>query len=476
MPKNFLWGGAVAAHQLEGAWDEDGKGPSVADVMTAGSVDKPREITHGVKKGKNYPNHSAIDFYHHYKEDIKLMAEMGFKCFRTSIAWTRIFPNGDDAEPNEAGLKFYDDLFAECHKYGIEPVVTLAHFEMPYHLVEKYGGFTNRKTIEFYLRFAETCFKRYKDSVKYWMTFNEIDNQSDYKNPFSVMTNSGYFVDEQENPEASMFQAAHYELVASAKAVVMGHKINPDFEIGCMINFTPFYPDSAAPEDVLLAQRVMQFRSWFSDVHCWGEYPKAVEAYIERHGYRKDITEEDRKALRKGTVDYVGFSYYSSQDVSADKMPLGDDKIDIPAVSIANKHLEQTDWNWTIDPQGLRWALNYLTDRYHKPLFIVENGMGAYDKVEEDGAIHDPYRIDYLRKHIIAMERAVALDGVDLMGYTPWGCIDLVSAGTGQMSKRYGFIYVDKDDNGNGTLKRSKKDSFYWYKDVIASDGVDLGD
>ncbi|CCI81336.1 6-phospho-beta-glucosidase [Lactobacillus hominis] len=475
MPKGFLWGGAVAAHQLEGAWNEDGKGVSVADVMTAGSVDKPREITHGVKEGKNYPNHSAIDFYHHYKEDIKLMAEMGFKCFRTSIAWTRIFPNGDDKEPNEAGLKFYDDLFAECHKYGIEPVITLAHFEMPYHLVEKYGGFTNRKVIDFYVRFAETCFKRYKDSVKYWMTFNEIDNQADWAGKFQTMTNSGYFVDEQENPEATMFQAAHYELVASAIAVIKGHQINPNFKIGCMINFTPFYPATSDPEDVLLAQRVMQFRSWFSDVHCWGEYPKAVEAYIERHGYRKDITEEDRQVLKDGTVDYVGFSYYSSNNVSADTMTIDDDKIDIPAVTIANKYLKQTDWNWTIDPKGLRWALNFLTDRYHKPLFIVENGMGAYDKVEADGSIHDPYRIDYLREHIIAMERAVEFDGVDLMGYTPWGCIDLVSAGTGQMSKRYGFIYVDKDDDGKGTLKRSRKDSFYWYKNVIASNGEDLG-
>ena len=473
LPKDFLWGGAVAAHQLEGAWNEDGKGVSVADVMTVGSATQPREITHGVLPGKNYPNHEAIDFYHHYKEDIKLMAEMGFKCFRTSIAWTRIFPNGDDAEPNEAGLKFYDDLFDECHKYGIEPVITLSHFEMPYHLVEEYGGFTNRKTIDFFVKFATTCFNRYKNKVKYWMTFNEIDNQSEFNNPFLTMTNSGYFVDEQENPEAAMFQAAHYELVASALAVKEGKKINPDFQIGCMINFTPYYPDTSNPDDMLLAQRANQLRSWFSDVQCNGEYPKAIEAYIERNGFRPDITAEDRIVLKEGTVDYIGFSYYASRNVSASKVKI-DDLHDIDQAVVPNKYLKTTDWGWTIDPKGLRWSLNFLTDRYHKPLFIVENGMGAFDKVEADGAIHDSYRIDYLRKHIEQMEKAVNLDGVDLMGYTPWGCIDLVSAGTGQMDKRYGFIYVDKNDQGEGTLKRMKKDSFYWYQKVIKSNGEDL--
>ncbi|MGX5376929.1 6-phospho-beta-glucosidase [Ligilactobacillus sp. LYQ135] len=474
MPKDFLWGGAVAAHQLEGAWQEGGKGASVADVMTVGSNTKPREITHSVLPGKNYPNHDAIDFYHHYKEDIKLFAEMGFKCFRTSIAWTRIFPNGDEEQPNEAGLKFYDDLFDECHKYGIEPIITLSHFEMPYYLVEKYGGFTNRKTIDFFVKFAKTCFNRYKDKVKYWMTFNEINNQSEYKNPFLTMTNSGYFVNEQENPEAAMFQAAHYELVASALAVKEGKKINPDFKIGCMIAYTPYYPNTSDPDDILLAMRANQLRSWFSDVQCWGEYPKAIEAYIERNGYRPDVTEEDRVILKEGTVDYIGFSYYSSRNVSAKDIKI-DDLRDINNATVQNEYLKTTEWGWSIDPKGLRYGLNFLTDRYHKPLFIVENGMGALDKVEADGSIHDPYRIEYLREHIEQMEKAVTLDGVDLMGYTPWGCIDLVSAGTGQMDKRYGFIYVDKNDQGEGTLARKKKDSFYWYKKVIESNGEDLG-
>lgn len=471
--KGFLWGGAVAAHQLEGAWQEGGKGVSVADVMTAGANKVPREITDGVIPGKNYPNHSAIDFYHHYKEDIKLFAEMGFKCFRTSIAWTRIFPNGDDETPNEAGLKFYDDLFDECLKYGIEPVVTLSHFEMPFNLVKKYNGFGNRKTIDFFVKFAVTCFKRYKDKVKYWMTFNEIDNQSSFNNDFLMATNSGLLLDKDGNKnEAAMYQAAHYEVVASALAVKEGKKINPDFMIGTMIAFTPIYPATSKPADVLLAQRMDQRRNWFSDVQVWGYYPANVEAYIERKGYRPDITEEDRVVLKEGTVDYVGFSYYQSMAVSSDKVA-PDDLADPEEAIVRNQFVEASDWDWEIDPVGLRYALNELTDRYHLPLFIVENGLGAYDKVEADG-IHDDYRIDYLRRHLTEAKKAVVLDGVDLMGYTPWGCIDLVSAGTGQMSKRYGFIYVDKDDEGNGTLERSRKDSFYWYQKVIKSNGADL--
>lgn len=472
-PEGFLWGGAVAAHQLEGAWQEGGKGVSVADVMTAGANKVPREITDGVIPGKNYPNHEAIDFYHHYREDIKLFAEMGFKCFRTSIAWTRIFPKGDELEPNEEGLKFYDDLFDECHKYGIEPVITLAHFEMPYHLVKTYGGFANRKVIDFFVRFAVTCFKRYKNKVKYWMTFNEIDNQSSFNNDFLMCTNSGLLLNNNKDNEAEMYQAAHYELVASALAVKEGKRINPNFKIGTMINFTPIYPASSKPTDVLLAQRQNQRRNWFSDVQAWGYYPANVEAYIKRKGFRPDITEEDRIVLKEGTVDYIGFSYYQSMVVSSDKVA-PDNLADPEEAIVSNPFVAKSDWDWEIDPVGLRYALNELTDRYHLPLFIVENGLGAVDKVEADGSIHDPYRIDYLKKHLEEVRKAVALDGVDLMGYTPWGCIDLVSAGTGQMSKRYGFIYVDKDDEGQGTLARSRKDSFYWYQKVIKTNGSSL--
>lgn len=478
LPDGFLWGGAVAAHQLEGGWQEGGKGMSIADVMTAGANGVERQITDGVIPGKNYPNHEAIDFYHHYKEDIKLMAEMGFKAFRTSIAWTRIFPNGDETEPNEAGLAFYDDVFAECHKYGIEPVITLSHFEMPWHLVKAYGGWRDRRLIDFFVRFATVCFKRYKGSVKYWMTFNEIDNQCDYNREFSMATNSGLIfpADATDDDRArAMYQASHYELVDSALAVKAGHEIDPNNQIGCMINFTPQFPATCKPEDLFMAEKAMQKRSFWSDVHVRGHYPDYMEAYFKRTGYRADITAEDRAALAAGTVDYVGFSYYASNTVArqADNQYydfVGDKE------GVENPYLKKTEWGWTIDPLGLRWSLNWLAERYDKPLMIVENGLGAIDHVEADGKIHDPYRVAYLRAHIKEMEAAVEEDGVNLLGYMPWGCIDLVSAGTGQMDKRYGFIYVDKNDAGEGTLARSRKDSFYWYQQVIQSNGENLAD
>ncbi|EMB55898.1 6-phospho-beta-glucosidase [Streptococcus mutans] len=474
LPENFLWGGAVAAHQLEGGWQEGGKGISVADVMTAGRHGVAREITAGVLEGKYYPNHEAIDFYHHYKEDVKLFAEMGFKCFRTSIAWTRIFPKGDEAEPNEAGLQFYDDLFDECLKYGIEPVVTLSHFELPYHLVTEYGGFTNRKVIDFFVRFAEVCFRRYKDKVKYWMTFNEINNQANYQEDFAPFTNSGIVYKEGDDREAIMYQAAHYELVASARAVKIGHAINPNLNIGCMVAMCPIYPATCNPKDILMAQKAMQKRYYFADVHVHGFYPEHIFKYWERKAIKVDFTERDKKDLLEGTVDYIGFSYYMSFVIDAhrENNPYYD-YIETEDL-VKNPYVKASDWDWQIDPQGLRYALNWFTDMYHLPLFIVENGFGAIDQVEADGMVHDDYRIDYLGAHIKEMIKAVDEDGVELMGYTPWGCIDLVSAGTGEMRKRYGFIYVDKDDEGKGTLKRSPKLSFNWYKEVIASNGDDI--
>lgn len=473
LKKDFLWGGAVAAHQLEGGWNEGGKGVSVADVMTAAKHGVPREITDGVKEGKNYPNHEAIQFYHHYKEDVKLFAELGLKCFRTSIAWTRIFPKGDETKPNEEGLQFYDDLFDECLKYGIEPVITLSHFEMPYHLVTEYGGWRNRKTIEFFVRFAEVVFERYKDKVKYWMTFNEINNQANFNEDFAPFTNSGIKYEKGEDREQIMYQAAHYELVASAKAVEIGHKINPEFEIGCMIAMVPIYPYSCNPEDMMASTVAMQRRYWFTDVHCKGRYPSYLEKYFERKGYNLDRTEEDFKWLQKGTTDYIGFSYYMSFAVKdTGKSPAFD--YDEATDLVENPHVDRSDWDWQIDPVGLRYAMNWFNERYEKPLFIVENGFGAYDKVDENGGIHDDYRVAYLKAHIETMKQAVEYDGVDLMGYTPWGFIDLVSAGTGEMEKRYGFIYVDKDNEGNGTLERSKKDSFEWYKKVIEMNGEEL--
>ncbi|MFC0278051.1 6-phospho-beta-glucosidase [Enterococcus devriesei] len=468
--ENFLWGGAVAAHQLEGGWQDGGKGISVADVMTVGANGVPRRITEGVLAGENYPNHEAIDFYGRYKEDVKLFAELGLKCFRTSIAWTRIFPKGDEPEPNEAGLQFYDDLFDECLKYGIEPVITLSHFEMPYHLVTEYGGWRNRKMIDFFARFAEVCFSRYKNKVKYWMTFNEINNQANFQEDFAPFTNSGLKFEAGEDREKIMYQAAHYELVASAKAIELGHKINPDFEIGCMIAMVPIYPYSCSPSDMMAATVAMQRRYWFTDVHCKGRYPSYMKRYFERKEFELDITAEDESQLTKGTVDYIGFSYYMSFAIKDhDKGPAYD--YDEAHDLVKNPYVKASEWGWQIDPTGLRYAMNWFNDRYELPLFIVENGFGAVDEITEDGGIHDEYRIEYLREHIEAMQEAVIYDGIDLMGYTPWGFIDLVSAGTGEMKKRYGFIYVDKDNDGSGTLNRSKKDSFYWFQNVIATNG-----
>lgn len=476
LPKDFLWGGAFAAHQFEGGWSEGGKGPSVVDVLTAGAHGVPRQITETVEVDKFYPNQVASDFYHRYKEDIKLFAGMGLKCLRTSIAWTRIFPNGDELEPNEEGLKFYDDVFNELLKYGIEPVITLSHFELPLHLAREYGGFRNRKVVDFFERFAKVCFERYKDKVKYWMTFNEINNQMDTDNPLFLWTNSGVMLEEGEDTKAVLYKVAHNELLASAKAVIAGKEINPDFKIGCMVSHVPIYPYSCNPDDIMAAEEAMHQRYFFADVHCRGHYPSYALKEFEREGYDIGMEEGDAEILAKGTVDYIGFSYYMSTTVKADVHNDNTGDIVNGALSngVENPYIESSDWGWAIDPVGLRYALNRFYDRYELPLFIVENGFGAVDQISEDGQIHDQYRIDYLRKHIEQMELAVNYDGVDLMGYTPWGIMDLVSFTTGEMKKRYGMIYVDRDNEGNGTMERSCKDSYYWYKQVIESQGENL--
>ncbi|HAI4863313.1 family 1 glycosylhydrolase [Escherichia coli] len=445
LPKDFLWGGAVAAHQVEGGWNKGGKGPSICDVLTGGAHGVPREITKEVVPGKYYPNHEAVDFYGHYKEDIKLFAEMGFKCFRTSIAWTRIFPKGDEAQPNEEGLKFYDDMIDELLKYNIEPVITLSHFEMPLHLVQQYGSWTNRKVVDFFVRFAEVVFERYKHKVKYWMTFNEINNQRNWRAPLFGYCCSGVVYTEHENPE---------------------------MKVGCMLAMVPLYPYSCNPDDVMFAQESMRERYVFTDVQLRGYYPSYVLNEWERRGFNIKMEDGDLDVLREGTCDYLGFSYYMTNAVKAEGGT--GDAISGFEGSVPNPYVKASDWGWQIDPVGLRYALCELYERYQKPLFIVENGFGAYDKVEDDGSINDDYRIDYLRAHIEEMKKAVTYDGVDLMGYTPWGCIDCVSFTTGQYSKRYGFIYVNKHDDGTGDMSRSRKKSFNWYKEVIASNGENL--
>ncbi|MDO4928407.1 MAG: 6-phospho-beta-glucosidase [Corynebacterium sp.] len=475
LPEGFLWGGAVAAHQLEGGWDADGKGPSVVDVLTAGTHKIPRRITETIEADAFYPNQVAIDFYHRYREDIALFAEMGLKCFRTSIAWSRIFPRGDENQPNEAGLQFYDDLFDCLLEHGIEPVITLSHFEMPLHLARTYGGFRSRKVVDYFTYFAKTCFERYRDKVKYWMTFNEINNQMNTDNPLFLWTNSGVLLDAGENPREIMFQVAHNELIASAQAVTVGHEINPDFQIGGMVSAVTMYAYSCNPDDVMAAEIANRDRLFFPDVHIRGEYPHYALKYFEREGIDPKILPGDAEILRAGTIDYLGFSFYmtgviQSQGAAHDKTSVVNGGFDN---AVANPYLQASDWGWPIDPQGLRYTLNKFWDRWQIPLFIVENGFGMVDEVTEDG-IHDPQRIAYLAAHIDAVKKAVLDDGVELLGYTPWGVIDLVSFTTGEMKKRYGLIYVDRDNEGNGTLERRRKDSFYWYQKVIASNGAEL--
>ncbi|EMQ2877613.1 6-phospho-beta-glucosidase [Vibrio navarrensis] len=472
-PNDFLWGGAVAAHQVEGGWDQGGKGVSIVDVMTRGEHEVARKITDGVQAGEFYPNHQAVDFYHHYKQDIALFAEMGFKCFRTSIAWTRIFPNGDEAEPNEAGLQFYDDLFDELLKHNIEPIITLSHFEMPLHLVKQYGSWLNRGLIEHFTKFAQVVMTRYQHKVKYWITFNEINNQRNWKLPIFGYCNSGMLYAEQDHPEQAMYQVLHHQFIASALVVKLGHEINPDFKIGSMIHMMPLYPASCRPQDLLLAQELMREKYLFSDVQVRGYYPSYLLKEWQRKGIQVEMLDDDEAFLLAGCADYLAISYYMTNIVSAEPDP-NSETTSLFENSRLNPHLPASDWGWQIDPDGLRYALSELYERYQKPIFIVENGLGAYDTVEEDGSINDDYRINYLAAHIKAVKQAIHYDGVEVMGYTPWGCIDCVSFTTGEYKKRYGFIYVDKHDDGSGTFARSKKKSFYWYQNVIATNGKEI--
>lgn len=472
-PEDFLWGGATAANQIEGGIHEGKKGLSVPDVLPGGkerydillSPGFDFEIHHDQY---SYPNHEAIDFYHRYKEDIALFAEMGFKAFRMSIAWTRIFPNGDELEANEEGLAFYDRVFDELHKYGIEPVVTISHYEMPLHLVKEYGGWRSRQVVTFFERYVGAIFHRYKNKVKYWMTFNEIN--SSLVMPIQGL---GFAIQKDEDKYQPTFQAYHHQFVASAIAVKKGHEIIPDAKIGCMVLFAPVYSYDCNPENIMYALKEEQLFNFFcGDVQVRGEYPGFIKRYLKEHKIELEIQEGDLELIKEGTVDYIGFSYYMSRTEKKVKNDAEAAQGNIIG-GVKNPFLKASDWGWEIDPEGLRISLNKLYDRYQVPLFVVENGLGAYDKVEEDGSINDVYRIDYLREHIKAMGEAIE-DGVELMGYTSWGCIDLVSASSGEMSKRYGYIYVDKNDDGSGTLERMKKKSFFWYKEVIATNGEKL--
>ena len=462
-PKNFLWGGATAANQMEGAYLEDGKGLSIQDLLPHG-VATPRTEEPTPDNLKLI----GIDFYHRYKEDIKLFAEMGFKVFRMSIAWARIFPNGDDAEPNEKGLEFYDRVFDECHKYGIEPLVTLSHYETPLAISKKYDGFRSRETVELFARYAETVFRRYRGKVKYWLTFNEIN---------TVMTepfmSGGIWTDKSKLTLGDKLQAIHHELLASSKATKIAHEVDPENKVGCMVLALPVYPLTPDPADVLKTMDMNHTNLLFTDVQARGYYPSYAKRWYRENNITLHMEPGDEEMLRN-SVDFVSFSYYWSLCASADPTKVKEMYF---SSATPNPYLKSTDWGWQIDPQGLRYILNEFYERYQKPLFVAECGLGAHDRLVEDGhgsfTVNDDYRIDFLRQHLLQVEAAVE-DGVDVFGFTSWGCIDLVSASTAEMEKRYGYIYVDRDNKGNGTLARYRKKSFYWYRDVIASNGESL--
>lgn len=477
---NFLWGGATAANQIEGAYLEGGKGLSTSDFAAYKDPyekGKVNNFTFDVSSAElkrykeqpdefDFPKRRGIDFYHRYEEDIALFAEMGFKVFRLSISWARIFPTGLEDKPNEEGLAFYDKVFDECAKYGIEPLVTMSHYEMPITLTEKYNGWMSRELVPLFEKYARAILERYKDKVKYWITFNEMN-----MNLNSLYTGAGILEDLVDHKLQAAYQASHHQFIASALTVKAAKEIIPNVQIGCMINQIEAYAKTTKPEDQLQAVKSNQLNMFYPDVQARGEYPTYMVKYFADNDIKLDIEEQDEEILKEGIVDFVAISYYMSHVAEAreDAAELAG-TFDSP---IKNEHLELSQWDWPIDPMGLRISLIKLYDRYQKPLFVCENGLGARDTLTPDGEIHDDYRIDYLKQHIEQMKEAVK-EGVDLMGYTPWGCIDLISCGTSQMSKRYGLIYVDQDDRGNGTLDRYRKDSFYWYKNVIATNGEDL--
>ena len=469
-PETFLWGGATAANQCEGGYQEEGRGLSTVDTIPYGEDRFP--VMRGDKNMLScddehvYPTHTAIDMFHRYKEDIALFAEMGFNCYRMSVAWTRIFPAGDEDKPNEAGLQFYDDIFNECKKYGIEPVVTICHFDTPIQLIKEFGGWKNRRMIDYYLKYCKTIFERYRKKVKYWISFNEINMILHL--PYM---GAGIVFEPNDYKEQVKYQAAHHELIASALATKLLHSIIPSAKMGCMLAAGEVYPYSCKPEDVFDAMEKNRDNYFFIDVQSRGGYPSYAKKKLEELQIELQTDPEDEQILRDNTVDFISLSYYASRLTSTDPELLKDMTNGNVFETIKNPYLKTSEWGWQIDPLGFRITLNTLYDRYQKPLFIVENGLGAIDMMTEDEKVHDEYRISYLRDHINAMKDAMNKDGVDIIGYTSWGCIDLVSASNGMMQKRYGFIYVDINDDGFGTGKRIKKDSFYWYQKVIGSNG-----
>ncbi len=486
-PKGFLWGGATAANQLEGGWNLEGKGISTSDCVTRGSRSSQRLVTYKTRDGKiaavpiyelnapddaefgcfagyDYPSHTAADFYHHYKEDIALLGEMGFKIYRMSINWTRIFPTGLEKEPNEAGLEFYDRVFDECAKYGIKPLVTLSHYETPVGLTHAWNSWDDARTIDCYCRYVKTVGERYKGKVEYWLPFNEINSLEGA--PFTA---AGV----RKKSLQGAANIAKHQLLASAKAVQILHEIDPDNKVGGMVFYFTCYPNTCHPNDVLKAKFQMRVPHFYYDVQATGIYPSWKLKEYEQNGIDFSLSDEEQQTLLKGRADFLAFSYYMSVVASADPEVLAKQPGNM-FTSVANPYLKASEWGWQIDPVGLRCALNEIWDRYHKPIMVVENGLGAEDVLNEDGTVHDPYHIEYIKSHIKEISKAINEDGIDVWGYTSWGCIDIVSCSTGEIHKRYGFIYVNAEDDGTGDFRRYRKDSFYWYKKVIESNGEDL--
>ena len=478
---DFMWGGATAANQCEGGWNLDDKGDSVADHLTTGTRDQDRIFTKEIETAYTYPSHEAIDMYHTYKEDIRLFAEAGFKIYRMSINWTRIFPTGEEKSPNQKGLQFYKEIFQELKRYGIEPLVTISHYEMPYHLVEAYRGWADRKVIELYLNYCRAIFTEFKEDVKYWLPFNEINNGAHSFGAYMSLgiplkDHQSLFEKPNDTPEilSERYTALHHQFLASSLAIQLGRSINPNFRFGCMISGNTYYPYTCNPDDILLTQKMFQdYVYYFGDVLIRGEYgPYSERLWKEKH-ISVRMQPGDAEILHRGTADYYTFSYYATTLASVDPEVNKNAIVGLNLHGTPNPYLKSTDWGWSIDPKGLRYYMNEIYGRYKKPLMVLENGLGTADILTPDYHVHDDYRIEFIKEHVKAVKGAVE-DGVDVLAYTLWGCIDLISASTGEMKKRYGLIYVDKNNDGSGTMKRYKKDSFYWYQHLIETNGEEL--
>ncbi len=493
-PDNFLWGGAISAAQAEGGRCEDGKGLSHLDyVYYRGPkipcnfmLKKDLERARAEESVMNFPNRRGIDFYHRYKEDIALLAEMGFRSFRMSVSWTRIFPTGREETPDPDGVAFYHNVFRELRRNGIEPLVTMIHYELPIGFVDEFNGWESPGIIPHCVRYLKFLIDEYKDEVKYWLTFNEINMVTavpwlgggiilDRDDSFKITPDFRPYLPMPkgmaERWNKASHQALHHQFIASALVVKYAHDTAPGCLIGNMFNLHHLYPETPAPADAFRAHEEKEYNMFFCDVMAKGYYPEWILSYYRKNDIHIDFVEGYEKILAEGKVDFISLSYYLSSIVTAD--PARQERIGSFIRRLQNPYLETSEFGWQIDPTALRISLNELRDRFNLPIYIVENGLGAFETLGEDNTVHDDYRISYLRSHIEAIADAIG-DGVDVIGYTPWGCIDLVSCSLVSMSKRYGFIYVDADDEGNGTYDRYRKDSFYWYKKVIETNGEDL--